>query len=85
MRENALNLIDSTQNLTLDGLRLPSVDETRLIPDLEKIKGDVDILLAGPPCEGNSNLNNLTRRIDPRNELYVKCFDWYCIKARFFD
>lgn len=30
-----------------------------------------DILIAGPPCQGNSNLNNHTRRSDPRNELYV--------------
>ena len=31
----------------------------------------VDVLLASPPCEGNSNLNNQTRRVDRRNELYV--------------
>lgn len=30
-----------------------------------------DALLAGPPCQGHSNLNNHTRRDDPRNELYV--------------
>lgn len=30
-----------------------------------------DILLAGPPCQGHSNLNNHTRRSDPRNLLYV--------------
>jgi len=29
-----------------------------------------DILIAGPPCQGHSNLNNSTRRMDPRNELY---------------
>lgn len=71
IRENALNLLNSTHNLTLEGLKMPSVEETTLIPELENIKGKVDILLAGPPCEGNSNLNNITRRIDPRNELYV--------------
>jgi len=31
----------------------------------------VDLLLAGPPCEGHSNLNNRTRRKDPRNILYL--------------
>lgn len=29
----------------------------------------VDVLLAGPPCQGHSDLNNFTRRNDPRNEL----------------
>ena len=30
-----------------------------------------NLLLAGPPCQGHSNLNNKTRRNDPRNELYL--------------
>ena len=38
---------------------------------LDSLRGTVDILLAGPPCEGNSNLNNRTRRSDPRNDLYL--------------
>lgn len=29
------------------------------------------LFIAGPPCQGHSNLNNHTRRHDPRNELYV--------------
>lgn len=33
--------------------------------------GDVDMFIAGPPCQGHSNLNNHTRRQDPRNDLYV--------------
>lgn len=32
----------------------------------------VDVLLAGPPCQGHSDLNNFTRRNDPRNELITK-------------
>lgn len=31
----------------------------------------LDLLVAGPPCQGHSDLNNLTRRRDPRNELYL--------------
>lgn len=31
----------------------------------------VDMFIAGPPCQGHSNLNNHTRRQDPRNDLYV--------------
>lgn len=33
--------------------------------------GPVDMFIAGPPCQGHSNLNNHTRRQDPRNDLYV--------------
>jgi DNA (cytosine-5)-methyltransferase 1 len=29
------------------------------------------LLLAGPPCQGHSSLNNNTRHDDPRNELYL--------------
>lgn len=34
--------------------------------------GNVDILIGGPPCQGNSDLNNHTRRNDPRNLLYLR-------------
>ncbi len=39
---------------------------------LKKRLGDIEIALAGPPCQGHSNLNNHTRRQDPKNELFVK-------------
>lgn len=32
----------------------------------------VDALVGGPPCQGNSDLNNHTRRNDPRNALYAR-------------
>lgn len=32
--------------------------------------GPVDILAAGPPCQGHSDLNNHTRRDDPKNALF---------------
>jgi DNA (cytosine-5)-methyltransferase 1 len=38
---------------------------------LASLAGEVDLLLAGPPCQGHSNLNNHTRRDDPRNDLYL--------------
>ena len=34
--------------------------------------GDLDLIIAGPPCQGHSDLNNITRRNDPRNGLYLK-------------
>jgi DNA (cytosine-5)-methyltransferase 1 len=30
-----------------------------------------DILVGGPPCQGHSDLNNRTRRRDPKNALYL--------------
>jgi len=33
---------------------------------------NVNILIAGPPCQGHSDLNNRTRRDDPRNGLYLR-------------
>jgi DNA (cytosine-5)-methyltransferase 1 len=43
-------------------------EERALLKDLEQ----VDILLAGPPCQGHSDLNNHTRRKDRRNKLYER-------------
>lgn len=39
---------------------------------LAKRVGDVDLLLGGPPCQGHSDLNNHTRRRDPKNALYLR-------------
>ena len=43
-----------------------SVAERRLVARL----GHVDVLVGGPPCQGHSDLNNYTRREDPKNKLY---------------
>lgn len=32
--------------------------------------GNVDLLVGGPPCQGHSDLNNYSRRADPKNALY---------------
>lgn len=40
-------------------------------PTWEELRGRIDVLLAGPPCQGHSNLNNHSRRTDPRNDLYL--------------
>jgi DNA (cytosine-5)-methyltransferase 1 len=39
---------------------------------LKKQLGSLDLVLAGPPCQGNSDLNNHTRRDDPRNALLLR-------------
>lgn len=45
----------------------PTDNESNLVNDV----GRLDILLGGPPCQGHSNLNNHSRRDDPRNRLYL--------------
>lgn len=34
--------------------------------------GALSLLVGGPPCQGHSNLNNHTRRDDPKNALYAR-------------
>jgi DNA (cytosine-5)-methyltransferase 1 len=46
----------------------PTEKESELLEQL----GGVDLMLAGPPCQGHSSLNNHTRRDDPRNALYLR-------------
>ena len=45
-------------------------DRRRKSSILDKKYNNVDILMAGPPCQGHSDLNNSTRRNDIRNSLY---------------
>lgn len=33
--------------------------------------GKTTFVIGGPPCQGHSNFNNITRRSDPRNMLYL--------------
>jgi DNA (cytosine-5)-methyltransferase 1 len=42
-----------------------------LARSLQHLKGTIDVVLAGPPCQGHSNLNNHSRRTDERNSLYL--------------
>lgn len=39
---------------------------------ISEATGSVDFLIAGPPCQGHSDLNNHTRRNDKRNRLYMR-------------
>lgn len=40
--------------------------------DVVRQVGAIDLLIGGPPCQGHSNLNNRTRRDDPKNRLYLR-------------
>lgn len=63
-----LKPIDLSALLNKDLEVAPSTEEFALLDAV----GKVDFLVAGPPCQGHSNLNNSTRRSDPRNELYYR-------------
>ena len=53
-----------------DGMVGGSLSESeRLIADEAKT---IDVLVGGPPCQGHSDLNNRTRRNDPKNALYLR-------------
>ena len=70
VRQNVETLVD--YGMRLDGDRsAPDLDSLHLDDTMTSIPGDVDLLVAGPPCEGNSNFNNRTRRFDVRNHLYI--------------
>lgn len=45
----------------------PTADESALFGGISQ----ESLLLAGPPCQGHSALNNHTRHDDPRNDLYM--------------
>lgn len=38
---------------------------------LRRAIGVTDLLIGGPPCQGHSDLNNHSRRNDPKNSLYL--------------
>ncbi|MFA9432818.1 DNA cytosine methyltransferase [Egicoccus sp. AB-alg2] len=46
----------------------PSFAERRLRDEFD----GVDFVIGGPPCQGHSDLNNHTRRRDPKNALYLR-------------
>ena len=57
---------------TKTGSQASSIDGRKFDPVLSKCHGQVDIFVAGPPCQGFSNLNNRSRRDDDRNNLYAQ-------------
>ncbi len=46
-------------------------DKRRKKSIVDNKSNKIDILMAGPPCQGHSDLNNSTRRNDSRNSLYT--------------
>jgi len=65
--EDALLKSDSIDELFQNRVSDPlSLSEKSLRDEL----GSVDVLLAGPPCQGHSDLNNHSRRTDSKNNLF---------------
>lgn len=62
--------IDAPIETLLDGAigDTPTSRELRLLDDV----GPVNFVIAGPPCQGHSDLNNHSRRADPKNQLIVR-------------
>jgi DNA (cytosine-5)-methyltransferase 1 len=47
-------------------------EPTDLEAETREAVGELSLLVGGPPCQGHSNLNNHTRRDDPKNALYAR-------------
>jgi DNA (cytosine-5)-methyltransferase 1 len=68
--ESVANLVDF-KVITRNGKSSFAYAPEATDSDLDLLKGQVDLLLAGPPCQGHSLLNNHSRFDDPRNGLYL--------------
>ena len=66
----APGVLNSPVEKLIDGQlgRDPTPSERSLVAKV----GSVDMLVGGPPCQGHSDLNNWTRRNDPRNRFYLR-------------
>lgn len=70
LNSNASSLVD--WHVSGDGAASKFAYEPEIINvALAAEVGKIDLFVAGPPCQGHSNLNNKTRREDPRNLLYI--------------
>lgn len=64
------DVVNDDINNIIDGElgEFPTLTEQNTIQKL----GRIDMVIGGPPCQGHSDLNNHTRRDDPRNQLIFK-------------
>lgn len=54
------------------GLNAEFVYQPEMIDEeIASAAAEIDLVMAGPPCQGHSNLNNHSRRTDKRNDLYL--------------
>ena len=69
-RESVSDLLDYRVRRRSSGAEFVYEPEF-LDPELSRAVRGLGLVMAGPPCEGHSNLNNHTRRDDRRNHLYL--------------
>lgn len=62
VNDDILNYVDGDL-----GNPVTKAEETTL-----NMVGRIDMVIGGPPCQGHSDLNNHTRRNDPRNQLIFR-------------
>ncbi|MBM7505912.1 DNA cytosine methyltransferase [Agromyces aurantiacus] len=64
----------NVQAATVEAYFDGALGEERTITEIGVVDqvGDIDLLIGGPPCQGHSDLNNHTRRDDPKNRLYLR-------------
>ena len=55
-----------------NNLKVDRCEALDLSGDWEFSGNGADLLIGGPPCQGHSNLNNHTRRLDERDDLYLQ-------------
>lgn len=70
LSESVRGMVDFRVSGSGDGARF-AYEPSVLDPQLAALKGSVDLILAGPPCQGHSSLNNHSRHEDPKNLLYL--------------
>lgn len=64
------HVVDTPIEQTLDGKL--GVGATATERAFKRTVGSVDLVVSGPPCQGHSDLNNHTRRADPKNQLVLR-------------
>lgn len=80
INENALSTLEANfpggvvEQRSVDQLfpGMPGDTLTSIEKAFRRRVGEVSLLIGGPPCQGHSDLNNHTRRADPRNSLYFR-------------
>lgn len=70
LRSKSATVRTSRVELLFDGKPRDSLTTSER--QLRRIVGPIDVMVGGPPCQGHSDLNNHTRRRDPRNALYLR-------------
>jgi DNA (cytosine-5)-methyltransferase 1 len=72
-RQNFGHLLENSTAADLSKMVIApgAVELSETGEELAKLVGELDVIVAGPPCQGHSDLNNSSRRDDPRNLLYT--------------